>query len=237
MLALGCLPAAVRAWGSLILLEPPPQTDSLSMGASYWRVPRSPDGIHADRAVLPAFDYERHDGIFVSTETGLGYNASQTDQWQAGVRLWPQFGRSRQDSSAELPRIGPRMQGQGYANLLLADVVLVQSAISAGSGQGRGGVQAEWGLSSAIPWSTGMLGVGAAATLGNRVFRRDYTGVDQAGWTDWSWTLSLDQKLSGPWHMDGQWQRAQILRHGANGASGDPAWHPSALLLSLWRDW
>lgn len=237
LLALICLPPAVRAWGSLILLAPPPQNDSLSVGASYWQVPRSPDGLHADRTVLPALDYERHDGIFVSTETGIGYNASRTDQWQAGVRLWPQFGRARQDSSSELPRIGPRIQGQGYANVLLAGMVLAQSAISAGSGHDRSGLQAEWGLSSGVPWSSGVLGLGLAATWGNKTFRRDYIGVDRAGWTDWSWTISLDQKLGGAWHMDGQLQCAQILRHGATDAPGAQDWHPSALMLSLWRDW
>jgi outer membrane scaffolding protein for murein synthesis (MipA/OmpV family) len=233
------LPQIAQAWGSLILLDAPPKEDTLSIGSSYWQVPRSPDGQHTTYALTPALDYERHDGWFVSTETGVGYNASPSDQWQAGARLWPQFGRARQDATPDLPRIGPRLQAQGFANVKVADVALLQSAVSYGAGLHRDGMQTEVGVTSGIPWTSGLLGVGIAATYANRSFRRDETGVDHAGWTDWSWTLSFDQKLGGRWHADGQLQRATIL--GAlpplNGPNPQAGWHPTNLLLSIWRDW
>lgn len=231
------IPQAALAWGSLILLDPTPDEDKLAFGASAWRVPRSPDGRHAEHLLTPAVDYYRHDGWFVSTETGVGYNASRSAAWQAGLRLWPQFGRARQDASAAWPRIGPRLQTQAFANASVADVALLQSAISSGSGIHHDGVQTELGVTSGIPWEGGSLGLTLATTYANRAFRRDYTGVDHAGWTDWSWALSAEQKLGGAWRMDAQFQRATILRPPSASGSPRSTWHPQAVLISLWRNW
>ena len=234
------LPGVAGAWGSLILLEAPPAEDRLALGSSYWAIPRSPDGRHDSHALTPAIDYYRHDGGFASTETGIGFNVSPQESWQAGLRLWPQWGWAKQDLTPDQSRLGLRLQQQAFANALLGGVVLAQSAVSRGSGQGHDGLQTELGLSSGLPWSSGVLGFGVAATYGNRAYRRDYTQVDAAGWSDWSWTLSAEQKLGGRWHADAQLQRAMVLRSGAAVdavAARRGAWHPSALLVSLWRDW
>ncbi len=225
------------AWGSLILLDAPPAEDRLALGGSYWATPRSPDGKHDDHLSTPAIDYYRHDGGFASTETGIGFNASAAEDWQAGLRLWPQWGWAKQDLADGQPRVGLRVQQQAFANALLGGVILVQSALSHGSGRARDGLQGELGLSSGIPWSSGVVGFGVAATYGNRAYRRDYARVDAAGWSDWSWSLSADQKLGGRWHADAQLQRALVFRAGAVTATQQGAWHPSALLISLWRDW
>jgi len=120
---------------------------------------------------------------------------------------------------------------------MLGNIALFQSALSYGSGHNQGGLQAELGATSGVPWRTGMLGLGLAATYGNRAYRRDYASVDASGWSDWSWLISVDQKLGSGWHADAQLQKATIIR--TNVAANTPAgaWHPAALLVSLWRDW
>ena len=237
LVLLACLPGMAWAWGTLILIEATPAADKLAIGASYWVVPRSPDGQHNSHALTPAIDYYRHDGWFASTEMGVGFNASNIDSWQAGVRLWPQFGRAGQDATFEQPRLGPRLQKQGFANVMLGEIALLQSALSYGSGRNQNGVQTELGITSGIPWQSGMLGIGLAATYGNRAYRRDYTHVDACGWSDWSWTVNVDQKLGSSWHADAQLQRVTIVRSGAMTDISQTTWHPSALLVSLWRDW
>ncbi len=234
---LTCMPGLAKAWGTLILIDAPPEANKLAIGASYWAVPRSPDGQHTSYAFTPAVDYYRHDGWFASTETGIGFNASHVDSWQAGVRLWPQFGRAGQDATLEQSRLGPRLQKQGFANVMLGEIILLQSALSYGSGRSQNGVQTEFGITSGVPWQSGIFGVGLALTYGNRAYRRDYNHVDACGWSDWSWAVNVDQKLDGGWHADAQWQKATIIQTGAMAGTPSATWHPSTLLVSLWRDW
>jgi outer membrane scaffolding protein for murein synthesis (MipA/OmpV family) len=219
-------PPHAHAWGSLLLMEAPPVQDTLAVGGTAWSVPRSPTGAHQSTALTPALDYQRHDGWFASTESGVGLNLSSNARWQAGARWWPQFGRARQDATPEAPRLGTRLQQQVFANAMLGDVAMLQTALSHGSGRDHHGLQTELGLTSGIPIPGGQIGLGVATTYGNRVYRRDYTGIDSKGWSDWSWTLSLDHRFNPHWHADAQYQQASIQHQGrAHGA-----------LVTLWRD-
>ena len=94
------------AWGNLLLIDAPPAQDTLAVGASAWAVPRSPGSRQQATLMLPALDYERHDGWFVSTDLGVGQNLSGHRDVQAGWRLWPQFGRSTKDATPGLPAFG-----------------------------------------------------------------------------------------------------------------------------------
>jgi hypothetical protein len=230
-----------HAWGSLLLIEAPPTQDTLAAGATWWAVPRSPEGRQTTYALSPALDYYRHDGWFASTEAGLGLNLSHSSQWQAGARLWPQFGRARQDATPAAPRLGPRLQQQLFANAMLGEVALLQTAVSHGAGRDLRGVQAEVGLTSGVPIPGGLLGVGVARTWGNGAFRRDYNGLSGAGWSDWSWTLSVEHRLNAQWHFDAQFQQARVqtgwpASGDAAGATSPGHARPHAALLTLWRD-
>jgi len=229
------IPHCALAWGTLLLIDPAPAQDTLSVGASVWSMPKSPEATHQSTTLTPALDYARHDGWFVSTEMGVGFNASHTETWQAGVRLWPQFGRSQQDVTPYAAHLGPRLQKQIFANHMLGDIAMVQSALSYGSGHDQRGMQSELGVVSGIPWSGGMLGLGVAATFGNRTYRRDYTGLNSSGWSDWSWTASLEHRFNANWHVDAQYQQASVKINPLLVSTGTHA-HPQTLLLTLWRD-
>ncbi|RTL31371.1 MAG: hypothetical protein EKK47_07985 [Burkholderiales bacterium] len=232
-------PECALAWGTLLLIEAPPKQDTLAIGGTMWSMPRAPDGAHQTALLTPAIEYDRHDGWFASTEMGLGFNASSSERWQAGLRLWPQFGRDRQDASASQPRLGPRLQKQLFANGMLGDIALLQSAVSYGSGQSQNGVQTELGLTSGLPLARGFVGVGLAATYGNRTYRRDYTGIDRAGWSDWSWTVNVDHRVTAVWHVDAQYQQASVSVRPASappGSAAETRVRPYTALLTVWRD-
>ncbi len=225
-----------HAWGNLLLIDAPPTQDALAIGASVWALPRSPQGTHESRSLTPALEYRRHDGWFASTEMGLGFNVSHSEDWQAGWRLWPQFGRARQDEATGSAHLGTRLQKQLYANHMLGQVALLQSALSYGSGASQNGLQTELGITSGVPMAGGMLGLGMATSYGNRVYQRDYMGMDRPGWSDWSWVVNLDHRFNGRWHLDAQYQRAYLAVSGSGAQAAVGRAHPHAAILSIWRD-
>lgn len=224
------------AWGSLLLMDAPPEVDHVALGASAWSVPRASGSARQAQLILPAVDYQRADGLFVSTDLGVGQNLSPWRQLQAGWRLWPQFGRKRKDASAELPVHGPRLLKQAFANAQVTDWLLAQSTVSAGGGRDRQGLSAEVGLTSGVPLGGELLGIGVAATHGNRAFRRDETGEAASGWSDVSLTLSLEHRWSQAWRVDAQWQ--QVLLLGDKPAMVARGVHRQQHLLTVgvWRD-
>jgi outer membrane scaffolding protein for murein synthesis (MipA/OmpV family) len=241
--------ASAWAWGSLLLIEAPPAQTSIAVGPSAWSLPRFP-GAHASRQMLlPGVDIYRADGIFASTDTGLGWNLLSRPEWQAGVRLWPQFGRSRADVPAGIATVGHRLQAEVFVNHLVLPVVLLQSGWLHGAGRDHDGTQVELGATSALPIGGQLLGIGLATTWANRGFRQSYFGVASAeaqasglpaatlgaGWQDASLTLSAEHRWGPQWRLSGQIVRAKLLGAAARSPlTRSPM--QTAATLTLWRD-
>lgn len=219
-----------HAGGNLPLIDAVPEQDKLALGASWWQSPRAPDRGATQQILMPAADWYNHAGWFASTENGLGVNLSSQADAQWGARLWPQWGRSARDASAQVQAIGPRWQAQVFANKLVGGVVLLQSATAVGSARSHDGLQSEWGLTSGVPLPGGLVGAGVSANWGNRAFRQDMFGQRTAAWNDLNATLNLDLRLDARWHVDGQLLRTRLLH-----SAGPDRWTHGAL-LSLWRD-
>jgi outer membrane scaffolding protein for murein synthesis (MipA/OmpV family) len=210
------LPA--QAAGNLLLIEAPPPKATLSLGASVWQLPQYPGAKKTDTLVLPALDWQLPNGMFVSTDTGVGWNLSSSKTVQAGVRLWPQFGRSRKDGPAGLDPIGLRIQAQGFANVQIGEVLLLQSGVLYGGGRDRDGVQVELGATSGIPIGDSLIGIGLATSWANKAYRDSYHGVTAAesrasglaaytpgsGMLDTSLTVSAELKFGPAWRLSGQ---------------------------------
>lgn len=211
--------APAMAGGNLVLIDAPPKTSTLAFGGAVWSLPQYPGAKKNDTLVIPAIDYYASNGVFVSTDTGVGWNLSPSKDLQAGVRLWPQFGRSRKDGPAGLPSIGWRIQPQAFANLQLGEVLLLQSGLLYGAGHDRDGLQLELGATSGIPLGgEDLLGIGLSATWANRAYRHSYFGVsaaDQAssglpayalgaGLLDTNLTFSAEHKFGPDWRLSGQ---------------------------------
>lgn len=217
------------AWGTLLWADPVSTADVLAVGASAWAMPRSPLSPQVQALLTPAVDYRRHDGWFASTESGVGIDISGDPAWQYGVRTWPQFGNEHGRGASSQPSIGPRLQGQWFANHMVGGILMVQSALSLGSARQRDGAQFEWGVASGLEVPGGQLGAGLSATWGNSPFRRDYAGVSRAGLSDVSWTLGLDHRINAQWHMDAQLQQAWVMGPGQR-------YRPWTGMWTLWRD-
>ncbi|HET8868995.1 MAG TPA: MipA/OmpV family protein [Aquabacterium sp.] len=219
------------AWGSLIMMDSRPQQDVVSIGGQVMSLPRAPGSASSSQALIPGFDYYGRSGIFVSTENGVGWNASTNVHWVAGLRMWPQFGRSKSEAS-HAPAVGDRLQMQEFANWMPNEVLMLQSAVSEGSGLGRHGVQSEWGLTSGIPLGSDLLGVGVSATWANRDYQHSYLGRTGSGWADWSWTASTTHRFNARWHLDAQWQWAHLI-----GPAPGLQSRQEGGLIALWYDY
>lgn len=238
---------AASAAGNLLLLDPPPERDTLAVGGSVWSLPKYPGARGSDRYLLPAFDWSSRSGWFVSTDSGVGWNLSTTKELQMGFRLWPQFGRSLKGGPAGLSSIGWRPQLQGFANLEVGGVALLQSGVLYGAGRDRDGVQVELGVTSGIPLGATQIGVGVSTTWANRAFRDSYFGISAAesrssglpafapgaGMLDSALTLSLEHKFNAQWKLSGQW----VLSRYASSVARSPLVQerrPAQGQISLW---
>ena len=216
---LGAAPLVpAHAAGNLLLIEAPPPKATLALGATVWQLPQYPGAKKTDTLVLPALDWQLPNGMFVSTDTGVGWNLSSSKTVQAGVRLWPQFGRSRKDGPAGLDPIGLRIQAQGFANVQIGEVLLLQSGVLYGGGRDRDGVQVELGATSGIPIGDSLIGIGLATSWANKAYRDSYYGVSAAesrasglasytpgsGMLDTSLTVSAEMKFGSAWRLSGQ---------------------------------
>jgi outer membrane scaffolding protein for murein synthesis (MipA/OmpV family) len=209
------LPA--QAAGNLLLIEAPPPKATLALGGTVWQLPAYPGARKSDTLVLPALDWQLPNGMFVSTDTGVGWNLSSSKTVQAGVRLWPQFGRSRKDVPGLEP-IGLRIQAQGFANVQIGEVLLLQSGVLYGGGRDRDGLQVELGATSGIPIGDSLIGIGLATSWANKAYRDGYYGVTAAesrasglaaytpgsGTLDTSLTVSAELKFGPAWRLSGQ---------------------------------
>lgn len=207
-----------QAAGNLLLIEAPPPKATLALGGSMWRLPQYPGAKKTDTLVLPALDWQLPNGMFVSTDTGVGWNLSSSKSVQAGVRLWPQFGRSRKDGPPGLDPIGLRIQAQGFANVQIGEVLLLQSGVMYGAGRDRDGLQVDLGATSGIPIGDSLIGIGLATSWANKAFRDSYYGVTAAesrasglaaytpgsGTLDTSLTVSAELKFGTAWRLSGQ---------------------------------
>ncbi|HEX5357093.1 MAG TPA: hypothetical protein VFW93_12800 [Aquabacterium sp.] len=225
-----CWPMGCCAWGTLADLDAPPAVDQLGVGLGWLQVPRSPEGTHHRQGLLPLVDYIRHDGWFLSTQHGAGWQTTWLGGSTAGVRLWPQWGRAREDAGLNAPAIGPRLQTQAFGNVRIHPALWWQSALSQGAAQHRQGWQAETGLSSGWTTSAGWIGIGVAVSYANAAFKRDYLGSDRAGWADWSWRIGASQQLDKSWRVEGQWLQARTW------PDDDRAHHSRRFMINLVRD-
>jgi outer membrane scaffolding protein for murein synthesis (MipA/OmpV family) len=252
VLAAAVLAAAAQAagaWGGLLLIEAPPAATALAVGPSLWVLPRSPGASNSQLSLLPGVDLGTPGGFFASTDTGVGWNLSSRADVQAGLRLWPQFGRRQADAPRGIDALGHRLQAEAFANWAALPVLLLQSGVLAGGGRHHDGVQTEIGATSGLPIGNDLLGIGLAATWANGAWRRSYFGVSAAeaaasglpawqpgaGWQDVSLTLSAEHKLGAKWRLSGQLIVARLLGAAAHSPlTASP--RQTAATLTLWRD-
>jgi|GEM_PF-1167576 len=228
------LAGAAPAWaaGSLVLMDAPPAEPSWSGGVSLHSWPSAPGSSQHSDNVLPAFEYLSPKGAFVSTDLGAGWNlvpllagAEAAKTWQAGARLWPQFGRPSRFTPKGVDRLGSRLTTEAFANVQATDFLLLQSGLSWGSGRKHDGVELELGATTGLPIGEDFIGVTLGATWANGAHLRGGYGIGagesrasglpewhpRAGMMDWSLTFSAEHKFSERWSLSGEWQNAWLV--------------------------
>lgn len=242
-------PAAAWAWGDLLLLDPPPDHTKSAAGAAVLMMPRAPGTASPRIMALPALDLAGSSGWFISTDSGVGWNLSRRADWQAGWRLWPQFGRDAAASPVGVRPIGDRLQAEWFANWAPNDAVLLQSAVLNGAGRSHNGLHAEWGVTSGVPLGGELVGVGLSVSWANGRWRNSYYGVSDAesvasglrpwslagGWQDAAVTVSTEHRFDDHWRVTGQWIRARLLGRSAESPLTRARWQGGGS-VSLLRD-
>jgi len=224
-LGLGATAGPAMAFGNLLLIDTAPAATTVAAGPSVWQLPRYPGARTSSTRLVPGLDIYMANGLFISTDTGVGWNLSRRADLQAGARLWPQFGRRQADMPQGLPGIGTRLQTQAFVNYAPLPALLLQAAVLHGAGRRHDGLQFEWGATSGLPLGDDLLGIGVAASCANRAYRESYFGVSAAqsaasglpatpigaGWQDVSLTFSAEHKLAAGWRLDAQFIAARLL--------------------------
>ena len=246
---LACAAGPAQAFGNLLLIESPPAAATLAVGPALWVLPKYPGSRSGTAAIIPGVDFYAPSGFFASTDSGLGWNLSKRRDVQAGLRLWPQFGRSAADAPAGISAIGHRLQAQAFFNFAPLPEVLLQSALLRGAGQHHDGMVAEWGATSGVPLGADLLAIGLAASFANRAWRQSYFGVSAseavrsglaqfgpgAGWQDVSLSFSTEHHFTPQWHLSGQLTFARLLGGAARSPLAGSARQTGAS-VTLWRD-
>lgn len=238
---------AVDAWGmgGLLLLDAPPvEQGRLAIGVSHlaWRAP----GLQRDRTWwMPALDAYATNGLFASTDYGLGWNLSRRDDVQAGVRLSVLPGREPAPVGGQSAgwRTGMRLERGLFCNIAAHDAVLLQGSLRQGGSYRRQGVMAELGVTTGLPMPDGQpLAITVGASWADRALRSSLAGDPfhpdrgpASGWHDWQLALSHEVALGAHWRLDGQWAIARLTGlHGAGVAT--PGQRENLLSIGVWRD-
>ncbi len=247
-----CLSGAAFAAGGTIFIDPPPeQAFTLSIGPTLWMFPSYPGGRARQSVLFPGVDFYAANGLFASTDNGIGWNLSTRNDLQAGLRLWAQLGRKVGDSSrlAGTDDIGPRLEKGGFFNFAPYEFLMLQSSIRYGSGLRGDGLLAELAVTTGLPLGErGTLALSLGSTWANQAYRQSYFGLteaqaersNRASWTmrsgqqDTNLGIGGEYRLDSDWRLSGQWIHAHLLGDAARSPVVESA-SQSTLSLSLWR--
>jgi MipA family protein len=187
LLASGLAAAAPAAFGQAFdavrLFGAAPGKDGGSTGAAVVASTEYRGSAQRRTLLVPVLDYQWANGWFAGVTNGVGYNFSNSPQWQYGLRLVLDMGRSEDRSNAlrGMGDIDAKAEVSAFANHATAGGLFFTSTARYGSGNEGKGLVVDLGAghSTALApqWR---LGMGLAATLANAEHMQAYFGVTPA---------------------------------------------------------
>ena len=139
------------------------------------------DGDKARVSLMPGLEYRWANGVFASTERGLGYNFSKDAALQYGVGLGLDTGRKASGPLDGMGDVDARLEYGAFVQYALDRAVQLSTALRYGSGNDRQGLVAEFGArysrDLAPLWS---LGLGVGTSWANAQYMQTYFGVTDA---------------------------------------------------------
>lgn len=177
-------PAAfAQAFDAVRLYGAAPGQDGGTVGAALIATTEYRGSDQRRTLLVPVLDYQWANGWFAGVTNGVGYNFSNSPQWQYGLRLVLDMGRSESRSRAlrGLGDIDAKAEASAFANYATAGGLFYSSSVRYGSGnEGKGLVVdlgAGHGQQIAPQWR---LGLGLGLTLANAEHMQAYFGVTPA---------------------------------------------------------
>ena len=131
----------------------------------------------------PVLDYQWDNGWFAGTTNGIGYNISDSQSMQYGLRITADLGRKESRSSAlrGMDDVDAKAAFGGFFNYALRPKFSLTSSLRYGAGQGGKGVIVDLGgaysTQIAALWR---VGVGAGISLANAEYMQSFVGVTAA---------------------------------------------------------
>lgn len=182
-LALSVPAAFGQAFDAVRLFGAAPGEDGGTVGAALIATTEYRGSDQRRTLLVPVLDYQWANGWFAGVTNGVGYNFSSSPQWQYGLRLVLDMGRSESRSSAlrGLGDIDTKAEASAFANYATAGGVFFSSTVRYGSGNDGKGVVLDLGsgysTQLAPQWR---LGAGVGMTLTNAEHMQAYFGVTPA---------------------------------------------------------
>ena len=178
--------------------------------------------------VVPTFDYQWANGVFLGASNGLGINFSQSGDTAYGLRVTVDTGRDASRSAAltGLGDVRSRAEVGAFAKLPLSETLQLASTLRYGSGSDRDGVVLGVGVNFSTPLSPSLrLSAGVASAWANRAYTQSYFGVSPAqsatsvyapystgaGLRDVRLNLGLAYAVAPSWTLTGRLSLTQLL--------------------------
>jgi len=172
-----------QAFDAVRLFGAAPGEDGGTVGAALIATTEYRGSDQRRTLLVPVLDYQWANGWFAGVTNGVGYNFSSSPQWQYGLRLVLDMGRSESRSSAlrGMGDIDTKAEASAFANYVTAGGVFFSSTVRYGSGNDGKGVVLDLGsgysTQLAPEWR---LGLGVGMTLTNAEHMQAYFGVTPA---------------------------------------------------------
>jgi MipA family protein len=181
--ALGLLaPAAgfAQAFDTVRLYGAAPGQDGGTTGAALVAGTEYRGSDQRRTLLVPVLDYQWANGWFAGVTNGVGVNLASNPQWQYGLRVVLDLGRSESRSKAlrGMGDIDTKAEASAFANYATAAGMFLSSSVRYGSGNDGKGLVVDLGAGHgsmlAPQWR---LGLGVGLTLANAEHMQAYFGV------------------------------------------------------------
>jgi outer membrane scaffolding protein for murein synthesis (MipA/OmpV family) len=182
-LALAAPLAFAQLFDAVRLAPLPPGQDGGRVGAAVVAGTQYRGSDERRTLVVPAIDYQWHNGWFAGVSNGIGYNASRRPEYQYGARLTADLGRDEGRSTVlrGMGSIDAQPELGLFFNRLWGASGGVTSSLRQGSGNQRDGLVLDLGgYYSASVGARSRVSLGLGTQWANAAYMQEYFGVTAA---------------------------------------------------------
>ncbi|HET8704751.1 MAG TPA: MipA/OmpV family protein [Pseudomonadales bacterium] len=227
----------------LVLIESP-ANDLYYAGIAYLQAPAYSFSANQKSSYVPDVEMYRHEGFFLNSASGLGWNFASDNHWQYGVSLdpykkWPVL-KTEAESDNTISGNGLsthdaryRIEGGPFLNIALWDGAWLLSSVKRHTQYGGEGITRLFGMAAGMPLgqacSLSIVSGGVFATPGRESAQ---TRAAKSGLQQRSNLLEFDWDVQPNWSFSLDLERERLLAHPAAALVLTPTASTTALTLS-----